>query len=554
MVARSLVALTLFVACGGQPSIEDPDGSSSEGGTKGRGGSTSTSTDPGIPEIPDASTPDAGTDAVCGNGKVEIGEICDDGNRTDGDGCKGNCLEQDPDYICSDGKCVKYVICGDGQLQGDEACDDGNTNAGDGCSANCKSTESGFECARPNKPCVALSICGNGVRERGEQCDDAQLPPKDGDGCSSTCQLEAGYFCPTGATCVKYVCGDGARTPDEDCDDGNATNGDGCSSTCKKEDGWIITESGAKAACGDGLIRGNEACDDKNQLSGDGCSATCKLEPLTVCTGEPSICSSTISCGDGKVQGAEVCDPPSATCSSDCRRYIVPGTVCGNGVWESGEACEDSGTLDGDGCSASCTVEMGWRCPQVNYCFKLPVCGNTVRERGEGCDDGNQSSGDGCTSSCQLEPGYFCPPGGACILLSCGNGVRTRDEQCDDGNLANDDGCSSTCKLELGWIDTGTGTKPICGDGLIRTGEACDDGNNVNGDGCSSACRVEPLMECTGQPSVCVSSIECGDNEVQGTEVCDSAERQQLRCGLQELRHPRHQVRERSLGERRRLR
>ncbi|MBV8756608.1 MAG: hypothetical protein JO257_05020 [Deltaproteobacteria bacterium] len=56
---------------------------------------------------------------LCGNGQVDVGEACDDGNQVSGDGCRGDC--------------GKVEICGDGQLDQGEACDDGNHNAADGC-------------------------------------------------------------------------------------------------------------------------------------------------------------------------------------------------------------------------------------------------------------------------------------------------------------------------------------------------------------------------------------------------------------------------------------
>src|ERR1041385_4467152 len=37
--------------------------------------------------------------AGCGNGVVEPGELCDDGNRVSGDGCRSDCLSQE---ICGD--------------------------------------------------------------------------------------------------------------------------------------------------------------------------------------------------------------------------------------------------------------------------------------------------------------------------------------------------------------------------------------------------------------------------------------------------------------------
>src|SRR5438067_8703249 len=57
----------------------------------------------------------------CGNGAVDPGEVCDDGNMVSGDGCRGDCR--------------KIEVCGDGELDAGEACDDGNTNPVDGCNA-----------------------------------------------------------------------------------------------------------------------------------------------------------------------------------------------------------------------------------------------------------------------------------------------------------------------------------------------------------------------------------------------------------------------------------
>ncbi|MFA7169445.1 MAG: DUF4215 domain-containing protein [Candidatus Paceibacterota bacterium] len=67
--------------------------------------------------------------SICGNGKIESGEECDDGNKTDNDGCSSSCKKE-------------TSVCGNGKTESGEACDDGNTNNGDGCSASC-STESG---------------------------------------------------------------------------------------------------------------------------------------------------------------------------------------------------------------------------------------------------------------------------------------------------------------------------------------------------------------------------------------------------------------------------
>jgi len=61
----------------------------------------------------------------CGNGFVELDELCDDGNTTSGDGCSAECISRE---VCGDG----YVDRGRG-----EECDDQNTTGHDGCTAAC---------------------------------------------------------------------------------------------------------------------------------------------------------------------------------------------------------------------------------------------------------------------------------------------------------------------------------------------------------------------------------------------------------------------------------
>jgi len=77
--------------------------------------------------------------AICGNGVVDPGEECDDGNLLDGDGCSANCTVEPPD-----------PYCGDGKLDPGEECDDGNNVDGDGCDADCTFTPpTGFDGCTP---------------------------------------------------------------------------------------------------------------------------------------------------------------------------------------------------------------------------------------------------------------------------------------------------------------------------------------------------------------------------------------------------------------------
>jgi cysteine-rich repeat protein len=78
------------------------------------------------------------------------------------------------------------------------------------------------------------------------------------------------------------------------------------------------------------------------------------------------------------------------------------------------------------------------------------VCGNGVLDAAEVCDDGNTFSDDGCSGDClSIEAGFNCiTPGELCISI-CGDGIQTSLEVCDDGNDSPGDGCSATCQMEI---------------------------------------------------------------------------------------------------------
>jgi cysteine-rich repeat protein len=125
---------------------------------------------------------------------------------------------------------------------------------------------------------------------------------------------------------------------------------------------------------------------------------------------------------------------------SHCAKWI-----CGNGVSQLGEVCDDGNNVDGDGCTSHCTVEPGYDCPKDGARCVF-VCGNGDRAAGiKGCDDGNLLAGDGCSPTCTIEPGWICPVGKPCVRVICGDGIRMGNEECDDGNAVNGDGCSG-CK------------------------------------------------------------------------------------------------------------
>ena len=69
-------------------------------------------------------------EGLCGNGEVETGEACDDGNEINTDTCTNGCDLA----ACGDGVTRTDLAVGD---NGYEACDDGNTVETDTCLNNC---------------------------------------------------------------------------------------------------------------------------------------------------------------------------------------------------------------------------------------------------------------------------------------------------------------------------------------------------------------------------------------------------------------------------------
>jgi cysteine-rich repeat protein len=99
---------------------------------------------------------------------------------TSSPGCIANgCNWKSENIGIRQGSCTESfgpeIFCGDGYIDEGEECDDGNLESGDGCSESCEIEE-------------ASIVCGNGIRESGEGCDDGNLIS--GDGCSSRCTVE----------------------------------------------------------------------------------------------------------------------------------------------------------------------------------------------------------------------------------------------------------------------------------------------------------------------------------------------------------------------------
>ncbi len=169
---------------------------------------------------------------------------------------------------------------------------------------------------------------------------------------------------------------------DDDCDPGSYDNpdadGDGvaaCDGDCDDADGGRAPGNLELSCNGiDDDCDARTPDDDGSDFDGDGASACldCHDGNATVYPGAPEICGDAVD---------QDCDGSAPGCA-----------LCGNGVVEDGEACDDGNQLGGDGCRADCRG--------------LEVCGDGLFDpQSEQCDPPQDG---GCIGLCA---GCACPGG-----------------------------------------------------------------------------------------------------------------------------------------------
>lgn len=517
-----------------------------------------------LPDPKDAAPADApqGRDlsgeqvALCGNGRLDRGEVCDELIAV---GLPGACPK-----TCDDGiACTTDTPVGDrcsrtcvytevlAQVAGDMCCPaDATSDTDPDCSSTCAngSVEPGEACdkgitvGRPGA-CPAASSCVDMDRCTTDVLISANT-------CSARCtqrtisaQVSGDGCCPTGAasttdTDCPVVCGNGILEPPEVCD--------------------TAIDQGRRGAC-------PISCDDKNACTTDlrdgaGCQAVCRSTNIT------------------EFRTGDLCCPPGGSRSQD---GDCP-SICGNGALEPGETCDRTisegnpgacirqcaaptnrclanrpeGTIDT--CSARCTIMPTVACSLVkdgccaggcsaaNDADCSPSCGNGTVEAGETCDtaiaDGKTGAcpksctlGPACTSvvlvsaaTCQaacetvavtvLTAGDRCCPVGAnanvdsdCTPI-CGNDVvESPRETCDRAIAPGQPGaCPQECPPVMGCIQN-----------LIKGTIAT----------CDARCVPEPIRACQNGDGCCAPGCNrqndsdcapvCGNGVVEQGESCD---------------------------------
>ncbi len=147
----------------------------------------------------------------CGDGVLDPGEVCDDGNNVSGDGCKGDCS--------SDETCGNGIV--DSHLDPPEECDPGSDET-----AHVDCTDLGFlagtadcraDCTLDLSGCE--EGCGNGVKDAEDECDGNDLG---------------------NATCESLGFSSGTL---------------GCTDLC------TLDRQGCQGGCGNGILEAGEQCD-----------------------------------------------------------------------------------------------------------------------------------------------------------------------------------------------------------------------------------------------------------------------------------------------------
>jgi len=272
-----------------------------------------------------------------------------------------------------------------------------------------------------------------------------------------------------------------------------------------------------------------------------------------------AACGSDPAGAAGPQDRTEAGPIPHTTSSQDLR--VRPLTaVCGNGVLDAGEQCDDGNVAAHDGCSATCTIELvtqfsftGAAGNEVTFIASVadPALATTpMMSRGIGVTASTASdafSASAWTTSTTLDPNDFysftvAPATGRAMNLSAlqlderrsTTGIRRWSVRSSLDGFASDIAVFSvpddantrteTAQLPAQLHDVTTavefrifgyqseaaggtwridnvaligGVASTCGNGFVDAGEQCDDGNGASHDGCSASCAIELVTQFT---------------------------------------------------------
>lgn len=341
----------------------------------------------------------------CHNGVLEPGEVCETPVDT-------------PDCV----NCKGGNSCGDGLVSGNEECDDANAVSGDGCSATCQvelppggflvtvvvsidfdpqtaSDVAGVEIQLDYAPGkVGIPGTGNVPAAEGRVRKLGTAPNLEVADVND--QYLKIVYVGTDATAVQP--GDLARI---------------------LMDGLPGAVVGAgDFTCAVTLFTDSQGVTFPGSAYGITCAVAVTSATVTPTTVLPPTTAATTTV---PTTTAPTTSTTTTTATTSTTSTTGGGPVCGNGIQEVGEECDDANGENTDACTNICRNAVcgdGFTRTGVEQCDVVPaiplvcqancmwtpaVCGDGVRQFGETCDDGNTLGGDVCPADCHIAP---CPP------------------------------------------------------------------------------------------------------------------------------------------------
>lgn len=393
---------------------------------------------------------------VCGNGSIESGEQCDDGNTVSKDGCSSSCQNEclleltktdSPDPVAPGGTLNYHLSF---KNVGTADCTGGGVELKDTFDLLTSYVSASITPTATTSTYLSWNF---GVMAPGADKEiDLTMTVATTTACDALLTNRAKYFSnetgwspeaiATTTVACPNVCGDGKKADTEECDDGLA-NGDVCTpaygGSCSycSDNCTIVNLHGPY--CGDGVVNDGEACEGPATQSCPAGGGYVGAQTCTQC--QWSGCVPQESCGDNIINDGEQCDGTATTrehysCTGQCTWEYIP--YCGDGTKNVGEECDGTdGVVPGQTCTANCTLTG------------LSFCGDGKLDNGEFCDDGT-----GNTTTCA--PAY----GGSCSYCDltckpitilgpyCGDNIKNGTEECDgQSGIVPGQSCTANCTI-----------------------------------------------------------------------------------------------------------
>ncbi|HEX5037027.1 MAG TPA: hypothetical protein VFX30_07690 [bacterium] len=410
---------------------------------------------------------DCGACPVCGDGQLDPGEQCDDGNTSSDDCCSATCQFEtgscDDDNSCTDGDSCSQGACVAGSPV---TCNDHEDCTDDSCDplSGCVFTNDDTNACTDNNVCTSDDACQSGSCVPGQliSCDD-------GDACTEAscdsvtgCQ-QAPIACTDGDTCTTDTCDSevGCTFPPVSCDDGDACTDDGCDANSEGECAHTVHDCDDHVACtvescnpDQGCVHApdNDACDDGNECTDDTCDPTCTEESTDpACDPEHIGCRHTAniaSCDDGNA-----CTTGDSCSEGSCAGSDTSATDCNDQNGCTDDSCNSESGCQHTNNTASCSD--GSECTTQDACSDGECVGGPAPE----CDDFDACTDDSCNpeteGGCEhaLNTGNSCNDLDTCTTDdACQNGecVGGSPLNCDDSNSCTDDLCVNRFAVEDG--------------------------------------------------------------------------------------------------------